>query len=182
VKKLLLFFILIFVASNLYSQNKNEEFCHYFSNDLKEEPLKCMNSSKLKTDEVTYQFFKWSAFKEDYLVRIEKKGKIKTIVRKKIYKSSYNQKTGEYQEPRVEILKEEKLTNDQFNRFSTLITKNNFWQKADYKVEPICSDGSGIMVYALRKDQYLEIDNGNCSPNTEYLNQLYQELITLFNL
>lgn len=181
-KKLLLLFILIFVACNLYSQNKDEELCHYFSNHLKEKPLKCINSSKLKNDEVIYQFFKWSAFKEDDLIRIEKKGKIKTIVKKKIYKGSYNQKTGEYQEPRVEILKEKKLTNEQFNRFSTLITKNNFWGKTDYKVDPICSDGGGIMVFALQKDQYLEIDNGNCSPNTEYLNQLYNELITLFHL
>lgn len=181
-KKPLLLFLLIFVTSDLYSQNKDEELCHYFSDHLKEKPLKCMNSSKIKSDEVIYQFIKWSAFREDYLIRIEKKGNIKTIVKKKIYKSGYNQKTGEYQEPGVEILKEEKLTNDQFNRFSTFITKNNFWKKANYKVEPICSDGGGIMVFALQKDQYLEIDNGNCSPNTEYLNQLYQELSILFNL
>ncbi|SHF31888.1 hypothetical protein [Chryseobacterium sp. OV279] len=181
-KQLLSLLVLIFGVSNLYSQNTDEAICQYFSNDLKEKPLKCMNSSKLKNDEEIYQFFKWSAFKEDYLIRIEKKGKIKTIVKKKIYKSGYNQKTGEYQEPRVEILKEERLTNDQFHKFSTLITKNNLWQKTDYKVESICMDGGGILVYALRKDQYLEMDNGNCSPDTEYLNQLYPELITLFNL
>ncbi|AZA46857.1 hypothetical protein EG346_00880 [Chryseobacterium carnipullorum] len=181
-KKFLSLLILILGISTLYCQNTDEALCQYFSKDIKEKPLKCMDRSKLKDDEVIYQFFKWSAFKEDYLIRIEKKGKVKTIVKKKIYKSGYNQKTGEYQEPRVEILKEDKLTNDQFKRFSTIITKNNFWQKTDYKVESMCMDGGGILVFALRKDQYLEINNGNCSPNAEYLNHLYQELITLFNL
>ncbi|KMQ58448.1 hypothetical protein ACM46_22365 [Chryseobacterium angstadtii] len=164
----------------MYSQNTDEDFCQYFIKNLKEKPLKCINSSKLKNDEVIYQFFKWSAFKEDYLIRIEKNRNIKTIVKKKIYKSVYNQETGEYQESRSEVLKEKKLTDNQFNRFSSLIRKYNFWQKADYKVEPLCSDG-GILVYAIRKDQYLEIDNDNCSPSSEYLNQLYQELVTLFN-
>ncbi|PIF44533.1 hypothetical protein CLU96_1509 [Chryseobacterium sp. 52] len=181
--KQLSIFILIFMFSTSYSQNTDDkDLCTYFVNELKEKPLKCLDKSKLKNDELVYQFFKWSAFREDYLIRIEKKGKITTIVKKKIYKSGYNQKTGEYQEPRVEILKEEKLTNDQYNRFSALIKKNNFWQKENYKVQSMCTDGSGIMVYALKKDQFIEINNGNCSPNTEYLYQLYQELITLFKL
>ncbi|UMQ41332.1 hypothetical protein MKS83_18320 [Chryseobacterium sp. Y16C] len=69
-KKLIPFLLL--VSSSLFSQG-NDNLCDYISNQLKEKPLECIDKSKLKTTEEIYQFFKWSAFKQDYLIRVEKK-------------------------------------------------------------------------------------------------------------
>lgn len=178
-KKAILMFLSIPCA--LFSQN-NDNMCNYFSQQLKEKPLECIDKSKLKNDVEIYQFFKWSSFKEDYLIRIEKKGNIKTIVRKKINKGGYNQTTGEAIEPGFQILKERNLTPIEFSKFKALLEEYNFWQKDDYQVQSVCSDGSGVFVHALRKDYFLKMSNGNCSPPNEYLYSIYQRISDLFGL
>lgn len=176
-KKQLTVLVFIFSFSILHSQNSGDQvFCDYLVNELKEQPLKCMDKSKFKNDQIVYQFFKWSAFKESYLISIEKNGNIQKVVKKKIYNQSYDEKTGEYIKPRIEILKEKKLSNYEFKELTALLDHFQFWQKNNYEVDPFCNDGGGVRVYALRKDEYLEVGNGNCSPKNEYLNVLYEEV------
>jgi hypothetical protein len=176
-----LFLLLLLIPLNLFSQNSDNS-CNYISNTLKEKPLECIDKTKLKSNEEIYQFFKWSAFKEDYLIRIEKKGNTQTLVQKKINKGGYNQKTGEYTEPGFQIVKQRKLTFSQFKRFTELLKENNFWQKDSYNVQSPCDDGSGVLVYAIQKDHFLSISNGNCSPKNEYLYYLYNEITKIFEL
>ncbi len=182
-KKQLTVLIFIFLFSQLHSQdNEDQTFCNYLVNELKEKPLKCMDKSKIKNDQVIYQFFRWSAFKESYFFSIEKNGNIQKVVKKKIYNPSYDEKTGEYIKPKIEILKQKKLSHNESKDLVALLDRFQFWQKNDYKVKPLCNDGGGVKVYAIRKDDYLEVSNGNCSPQNEYLNVLYRKVEELLKI
>lgn len=152
------------------------------SNELKEKPLLCLDKTKVQEADETYQFLKWTAFRESYFISIEKSKKSITLVKKKIYTSSYNQKTGEYIDKRFDILKTKKLSLAEFKNFKLLLDKYNFWEHDKYDVAPLCNDGWGVRVSALKKDHFLNIDNGNCSPPNEYLNSLYSELVEQYDL
>ncbi len=178
-KNLIIFLLLIPCVS--FSQNKDNA-CDYISQYLKEKPLECIDKSKLQNNEEIYQFFKWSSFRQDYLIRVERKRDLKTLVVKKIFKSSYDQETGNYQPQRFEILKQRRLTNSEFGEFKHLLYKHGFWEKNDYHVKSLCSDGSGILVYALKKDYLTTMSNGNCSPGNEYLYYLYEQISEIFGL
>ncbi|PXW11023.1 hypothetical protein C8D70_11224 [Chryseobacterium sp. CBTAP 102] len=179
-KKALLF-ILPFIFNLLTAQN-NDNICKYLSENLKEKPLECIDKSTFKENNEVYQFFKWSAFRDNHLLRIEKKGHKYILVKKKIYTSEYDQKTGEKRNSLFTILVQKNLTQKQYVQFMKLLSENHFWLNNNYDVPSNCTDGNGIFIYAMKKNSLLKMSNGNCAPHNEYLNDLYQKITKLFNL
>jgi len=174
---LILTFPFIFLAAQ-----DNDNACKYISSELKEKPLECIDKSTFKKNDEVYQIFKWSAFKDNYLIRIEHTGNKYILVKKKIFTGEYDQKTGEKIDSRFTILVQKNLTQKQYVQFMKLLSENHFWTNNDYNVPSTCNDGSGIFIHALKKNSFLKMSNGNCSPKDEYLNTLYQKIIELFNL
>ncbi|UKB83382.1 hypothetical protein LF887_20575 [Chryseobacterium sp. MEBOG06] len=171
----------IFHVIILTAQNSNE-YCKYISEELKEKPLECIDKTKVKPNNEIYQIFKWSAFRDNYLIRIEQINHKYILVQKKIYTQSYDQKTGEKIESKFKIIRQRKLTQKEYVKFMKLLSENHFWLNNNYKYPPICTDGGGIIIYALKKNKLLQMSNGNCAPQDEYLNNLYQKITELFNL
>jgi hypothetical protein len=165
----------------LFGQN-DERLCKYFSEKLNEKPLPCLDSSKISSSEEIYDFFKWSAFRDDYFTKIEKNKNNYFLVHKKITKHKYNQETGEETEEKVEVIVNRKLSKLEISQFNDLIKELQLWDKKNYKTENICMDGSGIMLFAIKKDNYINSENGNCAPPNEYLNVLYTKMKTLLKL
>ncbi|KAB1230174.1 hypothetical protein [Chryseobacterium viscerum] len=174
-------FILTFPFVFLTAQD-NDNACKYMSEILKEKPLECIDKSSFKESNEVYQFFKWSAFRENYLLRIEKIGNKYILVKKKIYTSEYDPGTGEKRDPMFTILVKKNLNQKQYVQFMRLLSENHFWLNNNYEVPSICSDGGGIFLHALKKSSFLKMSNGNCAPQNEYLNNLYQKINELFNL
>lgn len=173
--------ILVFPFILLAAQD-NEDRCKYMSEELKEKPLECINNSTFNKNNEVYQFFKWSAFRENYLLRIEKIGNEYILIKKKIYTSEYDQKTGEKIDSKFKIITQKHLTQKEYVQFMKLLSENHFWLNNNYDVPSICTDGSGIFIHALKKNSFLKMSNGNCSPQDEYLNNLYKKVTELFNL
>ncbi|MCW1960538.1 hypothetical protein [Chryseobacterium viscerum] len=160
----------------------NDNRCKYVSEELKEKPLECIDKSTFKENNEVYQFFKWSAFRDNYLIRIEQTGNKYILIKKKIFTHEYDQKTGEKIDSRFRILVQKDLTQEQYTQFIKLLSENNFWINNNYDVPSICTDGSGIFIHALKKNSFIKMSNGNCSSKDEYLNNLYQKITELFNL
>lgn len=136
----------------------------------------------IKSYEEIYQFFRWYSFRDSYLITIEKSKAFMTLRYKKIISNHYYRSTGEYIEEKFEVLIDRKLKSAEIENFYKLLKKYNFWKHSKYATDNLCTDGDGVLVYALKKDHFLNIDNGNCASNNEYLNNLYSELVTLLNL
>ena len=156
--------------------------CDYVSKELKEKPLECINNSELNNDYEIYQIFKWSAFKENYLLTIEKNSNEITLVKKEFYNGSYDRKTGKKLEERFKIIKKRKLNKNEFLKFKKIIDESDLWKKINYEVESMCTDGSGIIIHAMRKGQMNKLSNGNCSGENEYLNNLYSKIVESLNI
>lgn len=180
--KKILTLLILFPFIFLSAQDNNDNICKYLSEELKEKPLECIDKSTIKENNEVYQFFKWSAFRENYLLRIEKTGRKYILVKKKIYTSQYDQKTGEKIDSRFKILVQKNLTQKQYVQFMKLLSENQFWLNNNYEVPTTCTDGSGIIIYALKKNSLLKMSNGNCAPQDEYMNNMYQKIIELFNV
>ena len=180
-KTLIPIFFIFFNFAFLKGQN-NDELCKYIADDLKEKPLPCLDKSKIRLNEEIYQIYKWSAFREDYLIRIEKNKNNYFLVEKKMTKHHYNQETGEEIQAKVETILQRKLNQKEYLKFENIINESKLWQNSNYFVKPICTDGGGIIIYAIKKDNYIRLDNANCSPKEEYLNKIYLKIKELFNL
>ncbi|WP_312075598.1 hypothetical protein [Chryseobacterium sp.] len=177
-RKILNIICILFFAV-YYSQ---ENSCEYISKRLQEKPLECIDKNTLKSSEEYYQIIKWSAFKADYFLAVYKSGINISLKYKRIDKSKINPETNERISHTMETLKEKRLTKKEFASFKTILEKYNFWGNLKYEREPICDDGSGILVYALKKNTLAEMTNGNCAPQEEYLNKLFNDLKILFGL
>ena len=176
------FFIISIFQCLILTAQKSDEMCQYMSEKFKEKPLECIDKSTVKENNEVYQFFKWSAFGENFLLRIEQIGHRYILVKKKIFTSEYDQKTGEKRDSLFTVLVQKNLSQKQYVQFMKLLSENHFWLNNNYEFPSICSDGGGIYIYALKKNSFLQMNNGNCSPQDEYLNNLYQKITKLFNL
>lgn len=177
-RKILNIICILFFAI-YYSQDNS---CEYVSKRLQEKPLECIDKSTLQSSEEYYQIIKWSAFKADYFLAIYKSGINVNLKYKRINKSTINPETNERVSEYMEVLKEKKITKKEFDNFKTILKKYNFWGNLKYARKPICDDGSGVLVYALKKDTLAEMTNGNCAPSDEYLNKIFNDLKIIFEL
>ncbi|WP_435523080.1 hypothetical protein [Chryseobacterium indoltheticum] len=99
----------------------------------------------------------------------------------RFFNLSHNEKTQEFDYP-VIVCQNKKLTKKEFNDFENIINKYKFWEKKTYDLEPICTDGFGIVFQALHNGDYRNYSNGNCAGQNEYLNVLYTEIKKLLKL
>ena len=180
--KTLITTIIVTIFPLVLNTQDNEALCNYISKELKEKPILCIDKSKINANNEIYQFYKWTAFKDDYFVRIEKNNNNYFLVQKKMTKHHYNQETGEEYEAKIEIIVNRKLSKVEILNFKKIIGESKIWENSNYHVEPICNDGWGIFVYAIKKNNFIELDNGSCSPKDEFLNNIYDKLKISFNL
>lgn len=180
--KKIIFLILIFLSTQVVSQEITQENCNRYLKQTGLKYLECIYALE-KTDpkDKIYQFYKWSAFGKMIFTNVEKRKSGYFLISHEIFEPIYNQKTGEYDNPIV-VCQNKKLTENEFNDFENVLNKNKFWEKQTYDLKPICSDGFGIVFQALYNGDYRNYSNGSCAPVDEYLNVLYAEIKKLLKL
>gem|GEM_PF-2372631 len=180
-KKLMLF-SLIFLSTQIFSQETTKKDCDGYLKQTGLKYLKCISQFE-KTDpkDKIYQFYKWSAFGKTIFTNVEKRKSRYFLISHEVFQPIYNEKTQEFDYPIV-VCENRKLSEKEFNDFENALNKNKFWKKQTYDLKPICSDGSGIVFQALHNGDYRNYSNGNCASVDEYLNVLYAEIKKLLKL
>lgn len=178
----LLMFGILFLSTQIFSQNITKEDCDGYLKQTGLKYLKCINQfEKTDTKDKIYQFYKWSAFGKTIFTNVEKRKSGYFLISHEIAQPIYNEKTSEFEYP-ITVCQKRKLTEKEFNDFENVLNKSKFWEKQTYDLKPICSDGSGIVFQALHNGDYRNYSNGNCAPVDEYLNILYSEIKKLLKL
>ncbi|MFL9834185.1 hypothetical protein [Chryseobacterium terrae] len=180
--KNLILLSLIFLSRQIFSQEITQKDCEGYLKQTGLKYLKCIYQfEKLNSEDKIYQFYKWSAFGKNIFTNVEKRKTGYFLISHEIFQPIYNEKTEEFECPIV-VCQNRKLTEKEVNDFESIINKYKFWEKKTYDLEPICSDGFGIVFQALHNGDYRNYSNGNCASANEYLNILYAEIKKLLKL
>jgi hypothetical protein len=180
--KKIIFLNLIFLSTQIFSQEITKKDCDGYLKQTGLKYLKCISQFE-KTDpkDKIYQFYKWSAFGKTIFTNVEKRKSGYFLTSHELNQPIYNEKTSEFEYP-ITVCQKRKLSEKEFNDFENALNKNKFWEKQTYDLKPICSDGSGIVFQALHNGDYRNYSNGNCASVDEYLNVLYAEIKKLLKL
>lgn len=174
--KNLALFGLIFLPINIFSQEISEEDCEKYTKQIGLKYLQCIyHFDKKDSKKHVYQIYQWSAFGRSMITNIEKRKSDYFLISYEISQPIYNEKTDEWNYPRA-LCQDRKLEKNEYNALESIISQNKFMEIKKYELDPICSDGSGIIFQALVKGEYRNYSNGNCAGKEEYLNKLYKEI------
>lgn len=180
-KNLILFGLVLF-SIQVFSQKVAKEDCDRYLKQTGLKYLECIYQfEKIDVKDKIYQFYKWSAFGKTIFTNVEKRKTEYFLISHEIYQPIYNEKTEEFEYPIV-VCHNKKITQKEFDDFENILNKNKFWEKKTYDLEPICSDGHGIVFQALYSGDYRNYSNGNCASIGEYLNSLYTEIQKILKL
>ncbi|MCD1115310.1 hypothetical protein [Chryseobacterium turcicum] len=173
---------LTLLSIQIFSQQMERKDCERYFKQTGLKYLECIYLyEKLDSEDKIYQVYKWSAFGRMIFTNIEKRKPGYFLISHEIAQPIYNEKTDEFDYP-ITVCQNRKLTKKESVDFENIINKYKFWEKQTYELDPVCSDGHGIVFQALCNGKFRNYSNGNCAPSDEYLNTMYDEIKKVLKL